>query len=65
MPRRLEWVQNEKFQGFACSECDWKFIPAGPLPDTSFDEMKRKYESERDKEFAAHTCKTPKPPRDN
>jgi hypothetical protein len=56
MPRRLEWIESQNFQGFGCSECDWKFNPSGALADGSLDEMKRKYEAERDKEFATHTC---------
>jgi hypothetical protein len=56
MARRLEWIKSQNFQGFGCSECDWKFNPSGALSDDSLDEMKRKYEAERDKVFAAHTC---------
>jgi hypothetical protein len=56
MSRRLVWVQSRDFQGCGCSECNWKFEPFGELGDHSLDEMKRKYEVERDKEFAAHVC---------
>jgi hypothetical protein len=56
MPRTLVWIQNQNFQGFACSECDWVFDPSGALVGESLDEMKRKYEAQRDKEFAAHVC---------
>jgi hypothetical protein len=56
MPRRLEWIKSQTFQGFGCSECAWKFNPTGPLAGDSIAEMKRKYEAERDKEFAAHVC---------
>jgi len=56
MLRRLEWIKGQNFQGFGCSECGWKFNPSGALADVSLEEMKRKYEAERDKEFAAHTC---------
>jgi hypothetical protein len=56
MPRKLDSMKSENFQGFGCSECDWKFKPSGALAGDSLDEMKRKYEKERDKEFAAHIC---------
>jgi hypothetical protein len=56
MPRKLQWIESENFLGFGCSECDWKFSPANQLTGNSLDEMKRKYEAEREKEFAAHTC---------
>jgi hypothetical protein len=56
MPRSLIWLESQNFQGFGCSKCDWKFNSSGPLADGSMEEMKRKYEAERDKEFAAHTC---------
>jgi hypothetical protein len=56
MPRKLELIKSQNFQGFGCSECNWKFNPSGVLAGDSLDEMKRKYEAERDKEFAAHTC---------
>jgi hypothetical protein len=56
MPRKLVWIENQNFQGFSCSECDWKFKPSGALVGESLDEMKQKYEVQRDKEFAAHVC---------
>jgi hypothetical protein len=56
MPRKLEWIENQNFQGYGCAGCGWKFNPSGPLTGHSLDEMKRKYEAERDKEFAAHAC---------
>jgi hypothetical protein len=56
MPRKLVWVENRKFQGFGCSECNWVFNPSDALAGESLDEMKRKYEAQRDKEFAAHVC---------
>jgi hypothetical protein len=54
--RKLVWIENQKLQGFGCSECDWVFNPSGALAGQSLDEMKRKYEAQRDKEFAAHVC---------
>jgi len=32
------------------------FKPSGALVLESLDEMKQKYEAQRDKEFAAHVC---------
>jgi hypothetical protein len=32
------------------------FNPAGAPAGESLDEMKQKYEAQRDKEFAAHVC---------
>jgi hypothetical protein len=56
MPRGLVRIESQKFQGFGCSECNWKFTPTGALDTDSIDEMMRKYEAERDREFAAHIC---------
>jgi hypothetical protein len=64
MPRKLEWIDNQQFQGYGCSECNWTFNPSGPLAGHSLNEMKMKYEAQRDKEFAAHVCvKNPRPTR--
>jgi len=56
MPRKLVRIENKNFQGFGCSECGWVFKPSGPLVDETLDEMKQRYEAQRDKEFAAHVC---------
>jgi hypothetical protein len=56
MPRKLVWIERQNFQGFGCSECNWMFQPSGALFGASLDEMKQKYEAQRDKEFAAHVC---------
>ena len=56
MIRKLGWMESQNFQGFGCSECNWKFRPIGALAGHTLDEMKKKYEAERDKEFAAHFC---------
>jgi len=56
MPRKLVWIQKQKFQGFGCSQCNWVFEPSGTPVDESLDDMKQKYEGQRDKEFAAHVC---------
>jgi hypothetical protein len=49
-PPRLEWIKSQDFLGFGCSERSWKFRPSSALAGDSLDEMKRKYEAERDKE---------------
>jgi len=56
MPRRLVWIENQNFQGFGCSECNWMFRPITALLHESLDQMKEKFEAERGKEFAAHVC---------
>jgi hypothetical protein len=56
MPRGLEWIDSPKFQGFGCSGCNWTFKPSGAPAGDSLAEMKRKFEAERDEEFAAHIC---------
>lgn len=56
MERTLKWISDENFEGFGCSECDWKFKPLGALTDDSLERMKKTYEAQRDKEFAAHIC---------
>jgi hypothetical protein len=57
MPRKLVWVEENRFRGFACSECSWRFDflvlrPTGK----SFDERMRNFELQRDKEFTSHVC---------
>jgi len=56
MPRKLVWIENQSFQGFGCSECNWVFRPSNALGGESLDEMKQKYEALRGIEFAAHAC---------
>ena len=56
VPRKLVWIEKQNFQGFGCSECNWVFKPSGAPLHESLDEMKQKYEGQRDKEFAAHVC---------
>jgi hypothetical protein len=56
MPRELVRIRIENFQGFGCSECDWKFDSSSPLAGDTLDEMKRNYRARLDKDFAAHTC---------
>jgi hypothetical protein len=56
MPRQLIWIENRNFQGYGCPGCNWVFKPVGALVGETLEEMKRKYEALRDKEFAAHIC---------
>jgi len=56
MTRELLWIEKERFQGWACSACAWKFETSGPLVSNTIDEMKRAYERQRDKAFKAHVC---------
>jgi hypothetical protein len=56
MLRRLVWLNQDQFRGWACSACAWKFNPSDPLVGTSIDEMKRRYEAQRDREFEFHIC---------
>jgi hypothetical protein len=68
MSRRLEWISSPTFQGFGCSGCNWKFKPSGAPAGDSLDEMKRRYEAERDKQFGAHAgvqLPLPKVPKNN
>jgi len=56
MSRRLVWIEQDRFRGFGCSECGWRFKSSGKPTGTSFDEMMRNFELLRDKEFASHVC---------
>ncbi len=56
MSRKLIWIEQERFQGFACSECGWRFKPSGRPPGKSFDEVMSNFELQRDKEFTSHVC---------
>src|SRR6266487_1247551 len=56
MPRTLVWVEEERFRGFACSECSWRLDSSVAPTGKSFDEMMRNFELQRDKEFASHVC---------
>jgi len=56
MPRKLVWIEGQTFEGFGCSECSWVFETSTALVAESLDEMKQKYEAQRDNEFAAHVC---------
>jgi hypothetical protein len=56
MRRKLVWAERPNFQGWACTECAWVFNASQPLVGNTVDEMKRKFEEERDKKFAFHVC---------
>jgi hypothetical protein len=56
MPRKLVWIENQSFQGFGCSECNWVFETFSAFVGESLEEMKQKYAAQRDNEFAAHVC---------
>jgi len=59
MPRQLVWIENQHFQGYGCSQCNWVFRPSDELVANTLEEMKRKYEAQRDKEFVANVCVKP------
>jgi hypothetical protein len=52
MSRRLVWMDQIRLRGFGCSECAWVFNPTG----NAFNEMMRKFEVRRDREFSSHVC---------
>jgi len=56
MSRKLVWIEQQRFRGFGCSECGWRFKPSGVPTATSFDELMRMLELRRDKEFTSHVC---------
>lgn len=55
MDRKLIWIEQRRFRGWACSECAWVFDPPEPT-SKSFDEVMRNFMSQRDEEFAWHVC---------
>jgi hypothetical protein len=57
MRREIIWVEKEDFQGWACSQCAWKFKPSGVPTGNTIGEMKQNYERQRDGEFASHLCR--------
>ena len=56
MKRKLVWIEEQRFQGWGCSECAWVFNPSGAPTGKSLDEMKENYERQRDRDFASHHC---------
>jgi hypothetical protein len=56
MSRKLVWIEQPRFGGFGCSECGWRFRPSNTPAGTSFEEIVRDFELQRDKEFTSHVC---------
>ena len=56
MSRKLVWIEERRFRGFGCSECLWRFQVSGAPTGTSFDDMMRNFELQRDREFSLHVC---------
>ncbi len=56
MDRELIWIEDGRFWGWGCNKCGWVFNPEGLPTGSSLNEMIRKYEEQRDKEFKTHVC---------
>jgi hypothetical protein len=56
MSRKLVWIEQQRFRGFGCSECGWRFKPTEEVTGTSFNEMMKNFELRRDQEFTSHGC---------
>jgi hypothetical protein len=56
MNRKLIWVERPKFHGFGCSSCDWIFTSSARPVGKTFDELTQNYQTQMEKEFAAHDC---------
>lgn len=56
MSRELVWIEEERFRGFGCSKCGWRFEPSSAPTGASFDDMMRNFELQRDQEFKLHAC---------
>ena len=56
MQRKLTWIEEQRFQGWGCTECTWVFNAPGRPTGKSLDEMKENYERRRDEDFVAHVC---------
>jgi hypothetical protein len=56
LAREMVRAKSERFHGWACSACAWIFNESGELVGKSLEEMKQRYESERDKAFRSHVC---------
>jgi len=54
--RQMIWIKTARIEAWACSACAWMFSPTGPPLGADLDEMKRNFERQRDKEYAAHVC---------
>jgi hypothetical protein len=56
MSRKLVWIEQERFAGWGCSECAWRFNPSNGPVSKSFDEMVERFELQRDEEYRLHVC---------
>jgi hypothetical protein len=56
MPRKLVWLEEARFRGFACSQCSWRFETSAAPTGNSFDEMMQNFALQRDKAFTSHVC---------
>ena len=56
MARKLVWIENQKFQGYGCSQGNWVFQPSGAPVGESLAKMIKAFEDQREKEFTAHLC---------
>jgi hypothetical protein len=56
MNRRMVWIERPHFRCWGCSECAWVFNPSRTPVGTSFDEMMRNFELQRDQAFTLHAC---------
>jgi len=54
--REMVWVEKERFRGWACSQCAWRFNPLRFPAGKTQAERNQKYERERDGEFKWHVC---------
>jgi hypothetical protein len=54
--RKLIRVEDPRFEGWGCSECDWVFNASGSPIGKSLDEMKRNFQMQLSEEFASHAC---------
>jgi len=56
MSRKMVWIDEQRFRGFGCSECGWRFNSSTVPTHASLEEMARNFELQRNKEFTAHVC---------
>jgi hypothetical protein len=54
--RQLIWIEEDRFNGWGCSECAWAFNPTDPPTGKSLGEVMQNFEERRDNEFASHVC---------
>ena len=65
MSRKLVWIEQQRFRGFGCSECDWRFKSPSALTGTSFDEIMRNFELQpaRQRVYIACLRRSPQDPK--